>query len=280
MALKASQVNLNKIAISKPKKLDFGGSMVYINYDGGIQPLYIQTPELYIPFDIGFFSDNDESGKYNVKVSFKDLENDHKLKEFYDKLCEMDNFIKDQAMENTVPWFKGKKSREVIESLYSPMIKVHMDPETGEPSGRYPDSFGFKIVKKNKKIECSIYDKDNVNFDVNHETDNPIDVERVITKGAKIKTVLKCNGIWLANGKFGCTWRAEQIRVKVPEGGLNDFAIMSDDSDDDDNDNKNNDEKSLQSTSLIEDSDDDNITPEPPKEPKKKVRKVRVKTDK
>ena len=130
------------------------------------------------------------------------------------------------------------------------------------------------------KIECSIYDKDNVNFDVNHETDNPIDVERVITKGAKIKTVLKCNGIWLANGKFGCTWRAEQIRVKVPEGGLNDFAIMSDDSDDDDNDNKNNDEKSLQSTSLIEDSDDDNITPEPPKEPKKKVRKVRVKTDK
>ena len=52
-------------------------------------------------------------------------------------------------------------------------------------------------------------------------------------KGALIKVVLKCNGIWIANGKFGCTWKAEQIRVKVPEGGLRDFAIMSDSEDED-----------------------------------------------
>jgi len=279
MAIKVSDVDMSKISMSKPRKLDFGGSMIFINYDGGIQSLYVETPELYIPFDIQYFSDSDENGKYNVKVSFKDMDDNLKLKAFYDKLSEMDNFIKEKAYENTVSWFKGKKSKEVIDSLYSSMIKIHMDPETGEPSGRFPDSFGFKVVKKNKKIECSIYDKNNVNFDINHETDDPIDIEKIIVKGSKIKTVLKCNGIWIANGKFGCTWRAEQIRVKIPEGGLRDFAILSDDDDDDDNDNNEN-----ENEKLIEDSDDEEIIPpskpEPEPEPKKKTRKVRVKSDK
>ena len=34
--------------MSKPRKLDFGGSMIFINYDGGIQSLYVETPELFL----------------------------------------------------------------------------------------------------------------------------------------------------------------------------------------------------------------------------------------
>ena len=284
MALKSKNVDMSKIAISKPKKLDFGGSMVFINYNGGIQPLYIQTPELYIPFDMSWFADSDENGKYNIKISFKDMDSNKSLREFYEKILEMDNYIKDQAEINTVAWFKGKKSREVIESLYSPMIKIHMDPETGEPSGKYPDGFGFKIVKKNNKVECSVYNQENVTFDINKETDNPIDIERVVCKGSKVKAVLKCNGIWIANGKFGCTWRAEQLRVKVPEGGLNEFAILSD-SDDEEGDDENVKEKVNPLIIDSDDSDDDKVDEkvddEEPvkKETKKKTRKVRVKTD-
>tara|TARA_B100001094_G_scaffold171836_1_gene166137 strand:+ start:1865 stop:2698 length:834 start_codon:yes stop_codon:yes gene_type:complete len=276
MALKAKNVDISKISISKPKKLDFGGSMVYVNYDGGIQPLYIQTPELYIPFDMSYFSDNESDGKWNIKVSFQDLENNKGLREFYEKIKEFDEFIKDEAEKNAVSWFRGKKSREVIDSLFNPMIKVHMDPETGEPSGKYPDGFGFKIVKKKNKVECSVYNQDNVPFDVNKETENPVDIENVVCKGAKVRTVLKCNGIWIANGKFGCTWRAEQIRAKVPEGGLNAFAILSDSDDEDEGNGTTN--------NLVDDSDNDSDSseeqvPEPPPEPKKKARKVRVKSD-
>ena len=95
-------------------------------------------------------------------------------------------------------------------------------------------------------------------------------------KDAQVKVVLKCNGIWIANGKFGCTWRAEQIRVKVPEGGLQEFAIMSDSEDDDDGD----DDDSTTETNeveMIEDSsgEEEEEKPEPPK--KKAVkRKVKV----
>ena len=89
-----------------------------------------------------------------------------------------------------------------------------------------------------------------------------------------LKVVLKCNGVWLANGKFGCTWRAEQVRVKVPEGGLNEFAILSDS---DDEDGGVDDE--VNTTTMIEDSSDEEQEPTPPPEPKKKTRKVRVKKE-
>ena len=110
-------------------------------------------------------------------------------------------------------------------------------------------------------------------FDVNKATDEPVEFTNVVMKGARVKAVLKCNGIWVANGKFGCTWRAEQVRVKVPEGRLNEFAILSDSDDEDggvDEDVNN---------TMIEDSSDEEKEPSPPPEPKKKTRKVRVKKE-
>ena len=36
----------------------------------------------------------------------------------------------------------------------------------------------------------------------------------LITKGANVAVVLRCGGIWFANGKFGVTWRLVQAVVK------------------------------------------------------------------
>ena len=105
-------------------------------------------------------------------------------------------------------------------------------------------------------------------------------------KGARVKAVLKCNGIWIANGKFGCTWRAEQIRVKLPEGGLREYAILSDSDDEEVDSDGVTDAKVL--TTMLEDSTDDEEEekeevkePTPPvKAAKKKGRTVKVKKDK
>ena len=48
-----------------------------------------------------------------------------------------------------------------------------------------------------------------------------------------MSVLLKCNGIWIINGKFGCTWKAEQIKVKVPEKAISGYAFRDDDEDDD-----------------------------------------------
>ena len=276
-AMKCSQIDVSKISFSNPKKLDNGGQMLWMNYNNGM--MYMQTPELEIPFDTSFYSDNDHTGKYQVKVSMKGMDDNKSLRDFHDKVLEMDNHIKAYALQNSGLWFKKPKmSEETVDSLYTPMIRVSTDPETGEPNGKYPPQFAFKVVKKNNKVECSVYDNNKVYFDVNGETDNPTDIARILSKGSKVKVVLKCNGIWLANGKFGCTWKAEQIRVKVSEAELTEFAIVSDSEDEADE----NDVMDQPPTNLIEDSDESEEevekTPEPPPEPKKKTRKVKVKS--
>ena len=96
-------------------------------------------------------------------------------------------------------------------------------------------------------------------------------------KGASVKTVIRCNGIWVANGKFGCTWRAEQICVEVPEGGLRDFAILSD-SDEEDEDVSSVTANAGETPVMLEDSSEEEEVeevkkPTPPSAEKKKVRK-------
>ena len=275
-AMNPSKIDISNITFSAPKTLDNGGKMLFLNYGGGIAPLYVQTPEVEIPFDPSYFSDNENSGKYSVKFSMKGLDENKSMKDFHTWACNMDELLLKKAAENSQSWFKKPKlSHDTLKELYTPMVKVSLDQETGEPNGKWPDSFGFKIIKRDGKFkDFSIYDKNAVVFDVEGTTENPTDISRLITKGAHIKSVLKCNGIWIANGKFGCTWRAEQIRVKVPEGGLRDFAIMSDSDDEDDRV-----ETVTTGKTLVEDStesDDNEDEPEPVKEKPKKVRKRRV----
>jgi hypothetical protein len=281
-ALKASQVDFTKLTISPPKTLDNGGKMMFINYNGGINPFYITVPEVEVPWEPSYFSDNDTSGKYAVKISLKNLDENKELKEFHTMLCNMDTFLKEKALANSQSWFKKKMSEELINELYTPLVKVSVDDETGEPNGKYPDSFGFKIVKRDNKFkDFTIYDNHKVVFDVEGNEGPAVDLTNVLMKGTLIKAVLKCNGIWVANGKFGCTWRAEQIRAKVPEGGLREFAIESDSDDEDDS------TEVEAKPNMIEDSSDEEPEkeeseeevadePEPPPEPKKK-RKLKVK---
>ena len=278
-AMKAQDIEMSKVGFSAPKTLDNGGKMVYVNYNGGINPFYVTTPEAEVLWDPNYFGDDDDSGKYSITFSIK--KSDKGMSEFHEAFVELDEHIMKTAKENSQAWFKKPKiSEDALRELYTPQVKVSLDPETGEPS-QYPPKFTFKVVKKDGKFEkFKIYDNTKKVFDVNKDTDEPAEFSNLVMKGAMVKVVLKCNGIWIANGKFGCTWRAEQIRVKVPEGGLRDFAILSDSEEEDngsDNDTTESSEKMM-----IEDSDEEEIVesePEPEPEPKKKVRKVRVKKE-
>ena len=277
-AMRANDFDVSNVTLSSIRSLDNGGKLLYLNYGAALGHIYLQTPEVSLPFDPKYFADNDNSGKYSVQVSMKGMEDNASLQMFHDKLCELDTFLKNKAMENSVAWFKkSKMSMETIESLYTPQIKVSTDPETGEPNGKYAPRFGFKVVKKDGEILCSVYDNQKTVFDVNGKTEEPTSIANVLMKGSLVKAVLKCNGVWIANGKFGCTWRAEQIRVKVPEGGLRDFAILSDSDDEGES------VEQETTTNLIEDSDEEEnvveeVKPTPPKTVKKKTRKVSVKS--
>ena len=291
-AMKPSDIDFSKISFSSPKMLENGGKMIYLNYNGGINPLYIQTPEGELPFDVNYFGDdgnNDptssNSGKFSINMSIN-VGSSKSMEKFHDVFVKLDQHIMASAKENSQSWIKKAKiSEETISELYTRQIKVSVDPETGEPNGKYPPKFTYKVVKRDGKFQnFKIYDNEKTVFDVNKATDEPVEFTNVVMKGARVKAVLKCNGIWVANGKFGCTWRAEQMCVKVPEGGLRDFAILSD-SDDEDEDASSVTANAGEKPVMLEDTDEEEeveeeevveeVKPTPP--PEKKVVRKRVK---
>ena len=134
--------------------------------------------------------------------------------------------------ENSLAWFKKKSlSLDTIENLYGSQIRVSVDAETGEPNDKWDPQFPFKIVKRKNKWMCKFYDesKSKMSIDCSDVNDGSELVNK-LKKGSKVKLLIKCMGIWIASGKFGCTWRAEQMIVTTPES-LDDFAFRSDDED-------------------------------------------------
>jgi hypothetical protein len=234
---KASEVKVDTITFSEPKKLPNGGNMVYVN---GFDSLYVQTPKVNVLWDTKFYAaaDKPENGKYSIQFSMTDIENNVSMKDFNDMLTSMDVRIVKYAYENRKEWFGAKFSKtseETIESLYTPMVKISTDEETGEPNGKFPPRFGFKINKYDNVHQCKVYDSDKNLFNIDNpdEDDYKSLADDVLVKGASMNVVLKCNGIWVINGKFGCTWKAEQVKVKVPEKAISGYAFRDDDDEDD-----------------------------------------------
>ena len=70
----AKDFDIDNVKMSSIRSLDNGGKMIFLNYGEGIAPVYLQTPELDLPFDPSYFEDSGKSGKYSVKVSLKCME--------------------------------------------------------------------------------------------------------------------------------------------------------------------------------------------------------------
>jgi len=221
------EVSTDKLSFSDLKP--YGkGKRSFINVNGR-EMLVIQTPEMDIPFDTGsYYESGPNGGKWALKVSFRGMDGDEKLKNFHDMLENLDSHIMAAGKENSAKWFKKKNmSDEMIQSLYTPQLKVSMDKDTGEPDGKYPPSFTFKIAKYNGKTGCDCYDSDTkklMNVDDNSQEDyvnlgseyDPENHDGVFKAGVKVKAILKCNGIWFTQTGFGVIWNATQIRIKAP----------------------------------------------------------------
>ena len=208
--MKPAELDASKIEFTQLKKLDNGANVMYLNYNGG--PIYFKTPELEVPFDCQYWPDQgDKSGKWAIKVNLKGKEAEPMI----EAIKSMDESIKSEALKNCTAWFKKRNmSAETIESLYTPMVKESLDAETGEPNGKYPPSFAFKIVKRDGNVNCKVFGEGRTAYNVvDSEAENHATIEDLVKKGSKVKLLVRCNGIWIANGKFGCTWRAEQMKV-------------------------------------------------------------------
>jgi hypothetical protein len=145
------------------------------------------------------------------------------------------------------------------------MLKYPKDKATEEPDKTRAPTLKIKIpywegVFKNVEIYSE-------NRNLLFPNDDNVAINELIGKASNVATIIQCGGIWVANGKFGVTWKLFQAVVK-PKTSLSGkchivlsdkdkekltSAIQADDDDDDEH-------VAVQSITQVPDSDDEEVS--------------------
>ena len=199
---------------SKPKINKSGGKSVNVVSVKTNTALTLSTP-LMLTWGVNEYVD-DASGKktYNMALQFPSEEyKSYDTGKFLDAMVVLQDKIKADAVNNCKDWFgKAKMSGEVVDALFHPMLQYPKDPNTGEPNMERSPTLKIKLDYWDNKFNCEIYD---MNSQPIFPRDDVIATPmELIPKATNVATVIRCGGLWFANGKFGVTWRLEQAVVK------------------------------------------------------------------
>jgi hypothetical protein len=224
---KSYKFDTSNISFSDVKTNQNGGKSVYINLNNS--QFVIQTPVMTIPFGLNVY-DKGDYPKYSVEISFRDMEENYKIKGFYENMEKLEEMILDYAVKNSMAILGKKKvNREVMEAMYTSILRKSRDKETGELDGKYPTTMKLKLPfwdgKESYTMESFSSEKQVLE----------IPQEEAFTKNAKIQAIIKCGGIWVVNGKFGCTWSVYKVRVEENKS-ISNYSFVDDDGSDSDSD--------------------------------------------
>lgn len=194
------------IAYNSPILNKSGGKSINIYNRDCRKALCITTP-LMLTWGISDYEGNE---RYEMALQFPSEEyRDEKTNKFLQVMEDFETKIKEDALKNSKEWFgKQHKSMDVLEALWTPMLKYMKNKETGEPDKTKAPSLRVKIPCYDGVWKSNIFNLEHQKvFPTNDATLTPMDF---IHKGDQIATVIQCGGIWYANGKFGVTWRLLQ----------------------------------------------------------------------
>tara|TARA_B110000285_G_C15007933_1_gene554856 strand:- start:30 stop:884 length:855 start_codon:yes stop_codon:yes gene_type:complete len=246
-----------------------GGKSVNIYNNKTNKYLQLSTP-LMLTWGVSDYEGNE---KYEMALQFPSEEYLTGPKEaFMVKMKEYEAKLKADAITYSKEWFgKAKMSEEVIEALWSPMLKYPKNKETGEFDYSRSPTLRLKVPFYDGVWKCEIYDtnEEMVFPNPSNPAITPLDV---IQKGSNTALVIQSGGLWFANGKFGTTWRLMQAVVQPKETifgkcqlklGLEEkkeLAQRIDLPEDDDDDDVP--VKSSQPSTMVEESDDEEVVEE------------------
>ena len=211
------------IKYSAPKANASGGKSVNILNKATNTGLRLSTP-LVLTWGASDFVDEKTgkgNGKFEMGLQFPSDEYKTQDTEYFlNNMQEFEKKIKRDALTYSKEWFgKVHKNDEVINALWTPMLKYSKDKSTGEPDMNKPPVLRVKIPVWEGVWRCEIYDEDGVSLFPNQATPSvtPLDF---IQKGINVAVIMQCGGLWFANGKFGLTWKLIQAVVQKPRASL------------------------------------------------------------
>lgn len=210
----AKNFDTNNVSLEDVKVNNLGGKVVYLKFDGQ-KKITMQTPRVAAPFGLSTYTD-DKTGitKYSIDMSFKGMDADPKIEMLHNKMTNLDNMIITEAEKHSKEWFGKKMSKEVVEALYRPIVKLAKDPT------KYAPTMKLKITNTSKgEMNVEAYDTKR----------EKIDMKDVIP-GSHIRGIIECGSIWFVNKQFGVSWRLVQVEVQKPDK-VSGFSFMEESDD-------------------------------------------------
>jgi len=215
--------NAQNIKFSAPKANSSGGKSVNILNKMTNTGLRLSTP-LMLTWGAADYVDEKTgkgNGKYEMGLQFpSDEYKNPDMDAFLKNMQDFETKIKTDALTYSKEWFgKVHKNEEVINALWTPILKYSKDKVTGEPDMNKSPTFRVKIPLWEGVWKCEIYDEDGNGLFPNSANScvTPLDY---LQKGINLAAVIQCGGLWFANGKFGLTWKLIQAVVQKPRASL------------------------------------------------------------
>lgn len=220
-----STFNFETIKYASVKTNNLGGKNVKILDPQTKEWLIISTP-LMLSFGINDYVDPQTgigNGKYEISQLFpnKEYENEE-TQMFLENMKNFENKIKQDALKNSKEWFgKVHKSAEVVEALWTPMLKYSKNKDSGEYNLDNPPYLRAKVPRYDGKWNIEVFSEDGelIFPDDRNSSLTPLDLFPV-KKKCNVATVLLCGGIWFTNGKFTVTWELSQVVAQKPRERL------------------------------------------------------------
>ena len=204
-----------QVLYTKPKTNASGGKNVGLLNQSSKKSLYLSTP-LMLTWGVNTWEPDQPGGRTSYDMALQFPKSDYATEEttaFLTAMQEMEAKLKADAVENSKEWFnKSKMSAEVIDALFSPMLK-YPKGDDGEPDTSRAPTLKVKMPFYDNKFNVELYDMNSAPLFPNTENPDlsPVDL---IQKGQNVALVIQSGGIWFANGKFGTTWRLVQAVVQ------------------------------------------------------------------
>jgi hypothetical protein len=218
-----TQFDLTNIMYTSPKASPQGGKSINVLNKKTKTGLRISTP-LMLTWGAGEYVDEKTgigNGKFEMALQFPNDEfktEDSEL--FFNNMLAFQNKIKSDALLYSKEWFgKVHKSADIIDELFSPMLKYPNIKGTREPDYNKKPSLKVKLPLWDGVWNCEIYDEDDNRLFPNpsNASVSPLDF---LKKGSNVALLIQFGGIWFVNGKFSISWKLVQAVVQKPRGQL------------------------------------------------------------
>jgi hypothetical protein len=216
MITPASKFLSNDIKYTSPKANASGGKAINILNKNTNSTLRLSTPLMLTWGASDYVDQNGQgNGKYEMSLQFPNDEYKNDDTELFLKnMKDLEDKIKADALTYSKEWF-GKKhpNAEVINALWTPMLKYSKDKLSGDYDMTKPPRLVVKLPLWEGVWRCEIYDVDQQRLypDVSNPGVSPLDL---LIKGSNVAVIIQCGGLWFANGKFGITWKLSQAVVQ------------------------------------------------------------------